>query len=140
MINTIGTNESGRLMHDIWNELAGFLNRGEAGVMLKPLEEKLGRLNLRAAIIDLFKWMRTRHRFKNNRPLVLETEYPRTAFLRQLVSEVEPLAAVLDVNEKQIQFSEHVSEKERLEILAYVDAEFRPRLHVYHRPPGRTRE
>jgi hypothetical protein len=118
-----------------------FLNSRESGPgpgRVSEARSAIGSQRMRVVAIKLVSWLKDMRRLGKPLPLPLNTQFEWCRDLVQLINDKGLLRDVIDVREDGLMLSPDLSSQEREELLAFVDAGYKPKLFYTPRRPGST--
>lgn len=112
----------------IVSEMALFADGGLPGPSLASVEKQIGTVGTRVALLRLLGWLKARARTNVIRPLSLKVELEWPGNLRRIVSGVDSLDKLFDLNGDCLEISDQLTEADKAELLSCVDKSYRQRL------------
>jgi hypothetical protein len=112
--------------------------RGPGPGRLSEARSEIGSQRMRVVAIKLVSWLKGMRRLGKPLPLPLNTQFEWCHDLLQLINDKGLLRDVINVREDGLVLSPDLSSQEREELLAFVDAGYKPKLFYTPRRPGST--
>jgi hypothetical protein len=106
--------------------LLAALGLGDVPASLECAVSKLGRVRMRLLAMKILRWLKTQHRFGNDRPMALDFEFRWCQELRQLVDLWPELGSLLQIVGDEVTFRDTATREDRLRLRQQVDEAYRP--------------
>ncbi len=100
-------------MGGIIDDIVAFVDRGDVPPSVASLVEIVGKLGLRVVAIKLLSWLRFQAKWHNEKPLVLNWNWPWCQDMKKVLEWLGPLRELLEIEGNECNFKPSVSAEER---------------------------